>query len=291
MLENEPGKMQGTLKQQDLLQLYFNNANSILTIPLVYNLKKDSKSFDGKFPNLQDLLNDKNKGIDIYSVFLKKATERAKKAIKENSNTYTEVHHIIPRHAGGSDDKQNLTVLLYNDHVLAHYVRWVQYNEPGDKIAYSIMASENVEARKIRAVVAGSIGGPRAQKLFKETNKGWFNSETQRILGIKGAEVNRQNQTGGFDPLNLVKANEALEEKLKTPQEKAKFFQTQKENLEQGRNTQKEMQKNLGDPASQRLKSISFHGIVMCGTPYLRIVFSLLFFLTIVTFKPSFPSG
>jgi len=71
----------------------------------------------------------------------------------------------------------------------------------------------------------------KAQKLFKETNKGWFNSETQQILGIKGAEVNRQNQTGGFDPLNLAKANKALAQKLSDPQEKAKFEKTQKENL------------------------------------------------------------
>ncbi len=241
---------------------------STFSVPFVFNLNRDSKSFDRQFPDSCDLLQDKNKGIDIYSRFLKEEGKRAKNAINENSSTYVEVYHIIPRHAGGADDKDNLIVLLFNDHVLAHYIRWIQYNETGDKIAYSVMSSESIEARKIKAVIAGSIGGPKAQKLFKETNKGWFNSETQQILGIKGAEVNRQNQTGGFDPLNLAKANKALAQKLSDPQERAKFEKTQKENLTKGLATQKEKQINIGDPLLQRLKSIQFHGVKIDNRRY-----------------------
>jgi len=242
--------------------------NLTLYIPLVFNLKIDTKSFNGEFPDLSILLDDKNKGIDIYSRFLKEAARRAEESIYENSSTYVEVHHIVPRHAGGLDNKENLTVLLFNDHVIAHYVRWVQYNESGDKIAYSIMSAENVETRKIKASIAGSIGGPKAQKLFKDKNKGWYNTETQRILGIKGAEINRQNQTGGFDPLNIVKANEALNQKITNPLEKAKFEKTQKENLKKGLATQKEKNINVGNPVSQRLKSIGFRGVVINNKRY-----------------------
>lgn len=130
------------------------------------------------------------------------------------------------------------------------------------------MSSESIEARKVKAVIAGSIGGPKAQKLFKQTNKGWFNSETQRILGIKGAEVNRQNQIGGFDPSTLAKANKALAHKLEDPQEKTEFEKTQRENLTQGLATQKSNQINIGNPVSQRLKSVQFHGIKINNKRY-----------------------
>jgi hypothetical protein len=142
--------------------------NSTFSVPFVFNLNRDSKSFYGQFPDSCDLLQDKNKGIDIYSRFLKEAGKRAENAINdnENSSTYVEVHHIVPRHAGGADDKDNKIVLLFNDHVLAHYIRWIQYNETGDKIAYSVMSSESIEARKIKAVIAGSIGGPKVAFVY-----------------------------------------------------------------------------------------------------------------------------
>jgi len=240
--------------------------NWTIYAPLVLNLKGNYKSLE--FPDLSTLLDEKNKGINIYYRFLKEATRRTEDFLSEDSKTYVEVHHIVPRHAGGLDNKENLTVLLFNLHVIAHYVRWVQYNEPGDRIAYSIMSAENVETRKIKASIAGSIGGPKAQKLFKEKNKGWYNTETQRILGIKGAEINRQNQTGGFDPLNLVKANQALNKKLTNKFEKAKFEKTQKENLKKGLITQKEKKRNVGNPSSQRWKSIVFRGVVINNKRY-----------------------
>jgi len=219
-------------------------------------------------PNHADLVLEKENGVDIYFNFIEEAKVRAQKAIPKNPEIYSEVHHILPRHSGGGDEPKNLVVLLYNDHIIAHYIRWIQYGHIGDKMAFSVMTGESIEARKIKASIAGTIGGPLAQKLFKETNKGWFNSEKQRVSGIKGAATNRINETGGFDPENIKKANKALQNKMQNPEQKCLFEEIKSDNLKKGLTTQKNKQINVGNAISQRLKSISYHGVLINNKRY-----------------------
>jgi hypothetical protein len=103
------------------------------------------KTFDGILPDLADLQLKKQKGFNIYSDFISEARLRAQKAIQKDITIYTEVHHILPRHSGGADDQANLVVLLYNDHIKAHSIRWAQYGPIGDKIAFSVMVGPLAE--------------------------------------------------------------------------------------------------------------------------------------------------
>lgn len=48
---------------------------------------------------------------------------------------YTEVHHIIPKHSGGTDDKSNLVEMLPEEHLMAHLIRYKAYNSQSDFIA------------------------------------------------------------------------------------------------------------------------------------------------------------
>lgn len=50
-----------------------------------------------------------------------------------------ESHHIIPKHAGGTNDPNNLVLLKRRDHILIHYIRYRWLKEMGDKIAYCMM--------------------------------------------------------------------------------------------------------------------------------------------------------
>ena len=53
------------------------------------------------------------------------------------SNTiYTHKHHIIPRHAGGSDDPSNLIELTVEEHALAHKKLFEKHNKIQDRISY-----------------------------------------------------------------------------------------------------------------------------------------------------------
>lgn len=48
---------------------------------------------------------------------------------------YTHKHHIIPRHAGGTDDPSNLVELTIEDHAIAHEVRYRIYGDDRDRVA------------------------------------------------------------------------------------------------------------------------------------------------------------
>lgn len=53
----------------------------------------------------------------------------------KGSFVYYEKHHIIPKHDGGTDDKDNLVLLTLYEHLLAHYLLAIEY-ENTDKRKY-----------------------------------------------------------------------------------------------------------------------------------------------------------
>ena len=95
---------------------------------------------------------------------------------------------------------------------------------------------------------------------------GFFNSEIQRSHGQRGAAVNREQGTGGFDPANLQRANEELSRRIQENPDKYQHIRNS--NLEKGRKTQRELGINLGNTYAQRLKSVNYHGIVLEGKRY-----------------------
>ena len=57
--------------------------------------------------------------------------------LKENPfplTIVTENHHIIPKHAGGSNESWNIIKLTVTDHIRAHELRAEIYNEIGDHL-------------------------------------------------------------------------------------------------------------------------------------------------------------
>lgn len=49
-------------------------------------------------------------------------------------------HHIIPRHAGGTDDPANLVYLTIEEHANAHRLLYEQYNRQEDYLAWKGLA-------------------------------------------------------------------------------------------------------------------------------------------------------
>jgi hypothetical protein len=222
--------------------------------PLALAALKKKKTFTGICPSVEEIHSKKEQllrqGSDPYLEFIAEATLRAKKLLTEDPNTYCEKHHIVPRFEGGSDEESNLVTLTFNDHAIAHFIRWVVYKDPRDQTAWNIMSVQSEDWRREIASLGGKMGGGAAQKQHKENKVGWFDSEAQRERGRKSAALNKEQGTGAWDPKNLIKANKVIAEnpELYKPQ--------QLKNLEQGRLTQKKLGKNLGDPAAQRLKSM-----------------------------------
>jgi len=59
-----------------------------------------------------------NKYLTWYNELVKKAKDR--NLTKETSECYVEIHHVVPRSLGGSNDKENLVVLTAKEHYIAH---------------------------------------------------------------------------------------------------------------------------------------------------------------------------
>lgn len=236
--------------------------SKVYTVFKLKNKSGDSGAEEFKFPTENELLNKYDKSSSIYLQFIEEAKERANKLLLLDNNTYVEKHHIIPKHAGGSNDKKNLVNITYEDHVLAHYIRWIEYKDPNDKLAFSVMSCQQIDIRKERARLGGIIGGPLGQKKLRDERQGWFSPDGQSQRGKKGAETNRINKTGAWDPDNLNKANKVLAEN-------PYLYKEQKiKNLAQGLLTQKEKGINIGDPSKQRLKSLKYHGVLLNGVRY-----------------------
>lgn len=180
---------------------------------------------------------------------------------KTGKMLYLEKYRIFPGHEGGKYTQENILLLTFEEHVMAHYLRFLQYGKREDYTAVSIMLSNsNEEMRRLFSSFAGSIGGKTQQELLREQNRGWYNSSIQSQLGKKGSEQARQHGVGAFDFKNKIKADIAWQEKYQTDL----FFQDKmKKNLLTGLETQRKQGKNIYNSLSQRIRSLNYHGILI----------------------------
>jgi hypothetical protein len=62
------------------------------------------------------------------------------------------LHHIIPKHMGGSDDPSNLIKLTIEEHALAHKDLYDQHGKIEDLIAYRMLSGQISAADAIRII-------------------------------------------------------------------------------------------------------------------------------------------
>lgn len=64
---------------------------------------------------------------------------------------YTETHHIIPKHFGGSNNTENLIKLDIRQHKIAHWLLWKLYQKDQDRLVWYMRSGryeEGIELRK-----------------------------------------------------------------------------------------------------------------------------------------------
>ena len=59
------------------------------------------------------------------------------------------IHHIIPKHMGGTDDKNNLIELPIWAHAEVHKRLWEVYGKLEDKLAYCALSGKTEEIEKL----------------------------------------------------------------------------------------------------------------------------------------------
>jgi len=173
--------------------------------------------------------------------------QRAKSESRTRSNeTYYERHHIIPRYMNGSDDEENLVLLTFREHVIAHYLLWRMYGNKEDQLMYKMRSGQREEAQRVRVELAVEANRNGGNGFWK---KGGWNPMKDPALVKKSLEtkikkygkggiyskahydnvIAAMKKPGGLhDPLTIAKATAAKRKQIDnmTPEErKARFSQ------------------------------------------------------------------
>ena len=67
------------------------------------------------------------------------------------------IHHIVPKHMGGSDDKSNLITLTIEEHAMAHKALYEEHGKKQDYIAWKSLLKQMDEPE--RQMELSSVGG------------------------------------------------------------------------------------------------------------------------------------
>lgn len=79
---------------------------------------------------------------ELYYKFIAKFKEQ-----EISENTYTEVHHILPRYCGGDDSEENLVKLTYRQHVFVHHLWFKATGDLEAEVAYKLMSGISKDKR------------------------------------------------------------------------------------------------------------------------------------------------
>lgn len=93
-------------------------------------------------------------------------------------------HHVIPRHAGGTDDPDNIAHLTIAEHAEAHRVLFEKYGRWQDKIAWQMLSGQiDFAEARLAANVASQTGRPKSaehRRKLSESRRGKPVSEEAR---------------------------------------------------------------------------------------------------------------
>jgi len=78
-------------------------------------------------------------------------------------------HHIIPKHAGGTDDPSNLIKLSVEDHAAAHKGLYEKYGRWQDRIAWHFLSNQITSAEAIKQAQREGNMGPRSGRRLEAT--------------------------------------------------------------------------------------------------------------------------
>ena len=79
------------------------------------------------------------------------------------------IHHIVPKHMGGTDDPSNLIELSIEEHAEAHKKLYEEYGREEDKIAWLGLSGQIGKEEIIKRVL--SEAGKKSSTLNKEIQK------------------------------------------------------------------------------------------------------------------------
>jgi hypothetical protein len=97
-------------------------------------------------------------------------------------------HHIIPKHAGGSDDENNLIEVSLTQHTMWHFANWCLWGRLEDRLAYRGLGGQvqgeelSKEKRLLGQIAGGKTSTPAKAEAARRNQK--IGRERQAALKI-----------------------------------------------------------------------------------------------------------
>ena len=92
------------------------------------------------------------------------------------------IHHIIPRHAGGTDDPTNLIELTPEEHAEAHRILYEKHGRIQDKVAWLGLAKLATN----KEIVAELLSQPKSEEHKKKISEAHKGMKKPWVCGGKG---------------------------------------------------------------------------------------------------------
>ncbi len=89
------------------------------------------------------------------------------------------IHHILPKHQGGSDDPSNLISLTIVQHAMWHFADWQLMQTTENYIAWRSLAGKITKEQAI--FEAQSLGGKKAVKKLREW---WEQQDVEKVREV-----------------------------------------------------------------------------------------------------------
>ena len=144
-------------------------------------------------------------------------------------------HHIIPKHAGGSNDKENLIELTVEEHAEAHKKLYEEYGLLEDYLAWKGLEGQITKQEILTEIYKrnGSIQG-RKNKGRTPWNKGIPMSEEQKRKLSKPKSESHKNalKKPKSNTSNMGKYERTTETKNKLSQAAKKQFSTEESRIQ-----------------------------------------------------------
>lgn len=137
------------------------------------------------------------------------------RVISDGDDEYYEKHHILPKSLGGTNDPENLVVLTYTEHVLAHMLlHTIHPNDFKMAMAFSLMCG--IRSNKNNEEKTQKIFSNKNQKSsFSEINIDLELLENLRIEAIRNPEFREHMKQVQSTPEYLERQRESTTERWK----------------------------------------------------------------------------
>jgi len=99
-------------------------------------------------------------------------------------------HHIIPRHAGGTDNSDNIIELSIEEHAEAHRQLFLEHGRWQDEIAWKTLAGmiDGQEAHRQKQILGGAMSDNRKYSISKGSKALWNKPGMREHLSKKRQE-------------------------------------------------------------------------------------------------------